>query len=300
MNPEGAMLRFHHLIGILTALALAVTLWGMAADAQKRPGRKAVQKEAPKPVVIVPDAKEGRKAYRRAYWTTTGLTCIHCHADFNEKKDPLDTKIRPGHSLYNSAHRAIWRDYRGENILDLKLAMKVCIDTWMVRPDTAAMRADSLRADSLRKAEARLKKLRRGRKKASAEEAPSPDTTVVRPVWDHTRIMADVAAYLEEISPEAQSKPIEAVRAQTIPGDLALQQGNLGRGKTLYERSCSICHANGPAPSLYRNGYTPRQIAKKVRGLSPEGIAGVIMPAFSLDRLSNLELLDVVAYVVKM
>lgn len=291
------MLRFHHLIFTLIALTLLATLWGMAADAQRKGHPKAAKKEAPKPVEIVPDPKEGRKAYRRAYWTTTGLTCIHCHADFNEKKDPLDAKIRPAHPLYNSAHRAIWRDYRGENILDLKLAMKVCIDTWIVRPDTAAMRADSIRADSLRKAEAKLKKLNRGKKKM---EIPPPDTTAFTPAWDYTKIVTDIAAYLEEVSPEAQSKPIEVVRTQTIPNDLVLQQGDLARGKVIYERSCGICHANGPAPSLYRNGYTPRQVARKIRGLSPEGIAGVIMPAFSLDRLSNLDLLDIVAYVVRM
>lgn len=294
------MLRFHHLIIALTVSTVALTLHGMSADAQRKGHPKAVKKEAPKPVEIVPDAKEGRKAYRRAYWTTTGLTCIHCHADFNEKKDPLDTKLRPGHTLYDSAHRAIWRDYRGENILDLKLAMKVCIDTWIVKPDTAAMRADSIRADSLKKAEAKLKKLKRGRKLVKSEETPPPDTTNVSPVWDYVRIVADIAAYLEEISPEAQSKPIDVSRTQTLLGDLVLQQGNPARGKVIYERSCSICHANGPAPSLYRNGYTPRQIAKKVRGLSPEGIAGVLMPAFSLDRLTNLELVDVVAYVVRM
>ena len=294
------MLRFHHLIFALIAATFVLTLHGMSADAQRKGHQKAVKKEEAKPVEIVSDAKEGRKAYRRAHWTTTGLTCIHCHADFNEKKDPLDTKIRPGHSLYDSAHRAIWRDYRGENILDLKLAMKVCIDTWIVKPDTAAMRADSIRADSLRKVEAKLKKLRRGRKLVKTEETPPPDTTNVAPVWDYTRIAADIAAYLEEISPEAQSKPIEVVRTQTLLSDLVLQQGNPARGKIIYDRSCSICHASGPAPSLYRNGYTPRQIARKVRGLSPEGIAGVIMPAFSLDRLTNLELVDVVAYVVRM
>lgn len=295
------MLRFYHLTFALAALTLVVTLSGMVADAQKRGHRKSPAKEEAKPPAeVVGDPKEGRKAYRRAYWTTTGLTCIHCHADFNEKKDPLDTKIRPGHSLYNSAHRAIWRDYRGENILDLKLAMKVCIDTWIVVPDTAAMRADSIRADSLAKAEAKLKKMKRGKGKKK-EEAP-PDTTMQppKPVWDYTRIMADIAAYLEEISPELQSKPIDVVRTQTIPNDQVLRQGDLARGKAIYERSCGICHANGPAPSLYRNGYTPRQIAKKIRGLSPEGIAGVLMPAFSLDRLSNLDLINIVAYAVRM
>ncbi len=294
------MLRFHYLIIALTVSTIALTLHGLSADAQRKGHPKAVKKEAPKPVEIVPDAKEGRKAYRRAYWTTTGLTCIHCHADFNEKKDPLDTKLRPGHTLYDSAHRAIWRDYRGENILDLKLAMKVCIDTWIVKPDTAAMRADSIRADSLKKAEAKLKKLKRGRKLVKPEETPPPDTTNVSPVCDYGKIVADIAAYLEEISPEAQSKPIDVSRTQTLLDELVLQAGNQPRGKAIYQHPCSICHANGPAPSLYRNGFTPRQIAKKVRGLSPEGIAGVLMPAFSLDRLTNLELVDVVAYVVRM
>jgi mono/diheme cytochrome c family protein len=291
------MPRFHRLIIALILSTSVLTLWGLSANAQRKGHARGAPEEEPRPAEIVPDAKEGRKAYRRAHWTTTGLTCIHCHADFNEKKDPLDTKIRPAHPLYNSAHRAIWRDYRGENILDLKLAMKVCIDTWIVKPDTAAMRADSIRADSLRKVEEKLRRQRRGKKPV---ELPPPDTTAFKPAWDYTRIAADIASYLEEISPEAQSKPVEVVRTETIPSDPALQQGNLARGKVIYERSCSICHASGPAPSLYRNGYTPRQIARKVRGLSPEGIAGVIMPAFSLDRLSNLDLVDVVAYVVRM
>ena len=112
--------------------------------------------------------------------------------------------------------------------------------------------------------------------------------------------MRKIALYVEEISPEQQSKPIDVTRTESIPSDIVLKRGNLVKGKAIFEKSCSICHAEGPAPSLYRNGYTHREIARKIRGLSKTGIAGVIMPGFSVDRLSNMELLDIVAYVARM
>ena len=256
---------------------LAITillLLAVAADGQKKSRKMTAPKEAEG------DPWEGRKAYRRAFWTTTGLTCIHCHADFNEKKDPFDKRIRPGHSLYNSANRAIWRNYKGEMIKDLKTAMKVCIDTWIVKPDSAEI-----------KAKAKAAKKRRRRRRKVTEKMTG---------WDHMKIMTDITAYLKEMSPERSSKPVEVTREETIPSDRTLKSGNPATGRVIFERSCSICHADGPAPSLYRNGYTHRQIARKVRGLSPEGIAGVIMPGFSIDRLSKLELINVVSHVAKL
>jgi hypothetical protein len=43
---------------------------------------------------------------RTANWTSTGLTCFHCHADFNEKKTP-DGQVRLGHSLFNAGFRTL-------------------------------------------------------------------------------------------------------------------------------------------------------------------------------------------------
>ena len=82
-----------------------------------------------------------------------------------------------------------------------------------------------------------------------------------------------------------------------------LALGEAAFGGVVFRKSCLICHKDegtGPAPSLVRNGYSRYQIAKKVRGLGTTGLNGLMMPPFSKDRLSDRQLLNVVAYVYQL
>ncbi len=114
-----------------------------------------------------------------------------------------------------------------------------------------------------------------------------------------------LVAYLqsEELSPEQKSKPLEPIVDDKMPSDRMLSLGDASFGGVVFRQSCGICHkteGTGPAPSLIRNGYSRYQIAKKVRGLDEKGLNGLRMPLFSKDRLSDRQLLNVVAYVYQL
>lgn len=82
-----------------------------------------------------------------------------------------------------------------------------------------------------------------------------------------------------------------------------LTMGDSSLGSVVFRRSCEICHihdGSGPAPSLIRNGFSRYQIGKKIRGLDNKGLRGIAMPPFSKDRLSDREMLNVVAFVYQL
>ena len=58
------------------------------------------------------DVGTGRRLFRSHDWTATGLTCLHCHADFNEKKEP-DDYVRSGYSISNAGLRTEWQIWDG-------------------------------------------------------------------------------------------------------------------------------------------------------------------------------------------
>ena len=63
---------------------------------------------------------------------------------------------------------------------------------------------------------------------------------------------------------------------------------------------CHTRDGRGPAPNLLRNGLSRYQIAKKVRQVENKGLEGLVMPPFPKDRLSDRELINVVAFVYEM
>lgn len=209
------------------------------------------------------DIVDGKQLFWSTDWSATGLTCAHCHADFNEKKDP-DDRLRPGHSLYNGGFRAEWQTWDGRKIQTLKKAVEMCIVRWIV-----------------------------------AREGEEEDKL---PAKHHLR---KVLAYLrsDDLSPEKKSRAIEPMRTNKLPSDQLLELGDLNLGMPIFRRSCSHCHlddGSGPAPSLIRNGYSRYQIAKKVRGIDNPGLEGLVMPPFSKDRISDRELINIVAFIYQM
>ena len=210
------------------------------------------------------DLVAGKRLFRSTDISESGITCWHCHANFNEKKTP-DDYVRPGHPMYNVGHRSAFRKYDGSPLRTLDDAIGSCMIRWMTKRKATGY---------------------------DGEGAPKHD-------------VRQLAAYLqsEEISPEQKSKPIEPILDEKIPGDRMLSLGDPAFGGAVFRQSCGICHkteGTGPAPSLVRNGYSRYQIAKKIRGLDPKGLNGLRMPPFSKDRLSDRQLLNVVAYVYQL
>lgn len=210
------------------------------------------------------DEDAGKLLFRSAEWTATGLTCMHCHSDFNEKRTP-DGLMRPASSLYNSGFRAWYNTWNRNTTLNLQEAIEACMVRWIT-------------------------------------EREEGKNSGVLPAPHHVR---QVMAFLRssEMVVESKAKPLEPMWVDAIPGDRLLMMGDPVVGVRIFRRSCATCHVSdgtGPAPSLVRNGYSRYQIAKKLRGIDNPGLKGLVMPAFPLDRLSDRELINVVAYVYGM
>ena len=192
----------------------------------------------------------------------TGIACIHCHADFNEKKEP-DDLVRPAHPLFNAGFRAEWQTWDGRKIATLDMAILTCMERWITERED--------------------------------DGGKTPPKHRIR----------QLKAYLRsnKLSPERKSKPIEPNFSKQLPRERALRAGDSALGSTVFRKSCMICHAtdgSGPAPSLLRNGYSRYQIAKKIREVENSGLNGLVMPPFPKDRLSDRQLINVVAFVYQM
>jgi cytochrome c553 len=210
------------------------------------------------------DVVAGKRQFRSREGSATGMTCWHCHADFNEKKTP-DQYVRPGHPMFNAGFRAQFQAWDGKPLRSLEAAISTCMERWITERKDGSL---------------------------SGEAAPA-------------HRVRQLAAYLqtEDLSPERKSKAVEPMRAEAVPGDRMLTMGDSSLGSVVFRRSCEICHIHdgkGPAPSLIRNGFSRYQIGKKIRGLDNKGLRGIAMPPFSKDRLSDREMLNVVAFVYQL
>lgn len=100
----------------------------------------------------------------------------------------------------------------------------------------------------------------------------------------------------------------DLVDIQIVPPPADLSGGELAAGQELFNTRCIVCHGlNGEgtelAPQITERGLTEEYIAERTRrsGLvdSPTyaGLTGGIMPFWGDDRLSDDELVDIVAFV---
>jgi cytochrome c len=206
----------------MSVFCLLLGLTGISTAADRRQGMAVDQN----------DANAGKQLFRSSEWTATGLTCIHCHADFNEKKDP-DGKVRPGHSLFNSGYRMLFSMWNAETTHSLQEAIRVCMVRWSTR----------------RKAK---------------------ENSGVEPSQHHVRqLIAFLKS--ESMVEDQKAKALEPKWTNQIPSDRMLKVGDIDIGFRVFRRSCQACHAmdgSGPGPSLNRNGYSRYQIAKKIRAIN--------------------------------
>jgi len=237
-------------------LYLALTLAPLALGAQEEPE------------VITGKADAGRRLFYSAALGTNGLSCAHCHADFDEGAQD-DGLIRAGHSLYGAASRPNWwgRDpAKPDPYPNIGAAAAVCVEHFMRQPD-----------------------------RLNAQQ------------------LVDLRAYLRFINRKQQRESLVLSSGADRTGEyLGYDAGNRLRGRELFYATCHSCHPNarsgiGSALPLDRE---PAFYARKVRegdglgaqigGLDPNAYnpaSGQFMPFFAVDRLSNDQLSDIIAYI---
>lgn len=112
--------------------------------------------------------------------------------------------------------------------------------------------------------------------------------------------------YLAEVAGEGQSLPLTF---EIVEPPASLEGGDPMAGQDLFNESCVVCHgvdAAGTerAPALQGSLLDAELIARRVRTSGPqnsrvyEGLTGLRMPFWAADRLSDDELLDVIAFVL--
>jgi cytochrome c len=188
------------------------------------------------------------------------LACMLCHA----RSEPApDGFRRPGHPLLGAGGRASFKAYEGRTATRFVEAINVCLNQWMIAP-----------------------------------------------LWteDDARYVA-VHAYLE-VKSGIDDSPADLLHPiiESAPADLG--GGDPSRGAALFDVSCAICHGMGAtgtshAPILIGRSLLPEYIGRRVRtsGLQSNAdatpFAGGRMPFWSVDRLSDDELRDLVAFIAR-
>ena len=210
----------------------------------------------------------GRLLFFSAAISTNGLSCAHCHS-ISDESVVDDGLLRPGHSLRGAAARTTWwgKEPDDEDAYpDVAAAAVVCVEHFQRNPE-----------------------------KLTAQQ------------------ILDLKAFLVSISRGADRTPLPLSAAADKTGEYrGYDGGDQLRGRGLFFAACHNCHPNGNAgiaPALPRDREASFY-ARKVRegdGLgavlsqvdpnayNPE--AGLFMPFFGADRLSQPDLRDIIAYI---
>jgi polyisoprenoid-binding protein YceI len=105
-----------------------------------------------------------------------------------------------------------------------------------------------------------------------------------------------LGAFLEAISPDPAAELDYRIVYRTY--DSAIRDpigGDAVRGKALADVYCMTCHLDGRAAPTFAPGlYEPEWLVRRVRHL--EGHADKQMPAFTIDRLPDTDLRDIVTF----
>jgi polyisoprenoid-binding protein YceI len=106
----------------------------------------------------------------------------------------------------------------------------------------------------------------------------------------------DLSAFLEAISPDPATELDYRVLYRTYDSDLRDPLGgDMIKGKKLADTHCMICHLEGRAAPVWALGlYDADWLVRRVRHLEGHGDRG--MPPFSIARLTDSELRDIVTY----
>ncbi len=212
-------------------------------------------------------AAEGRILFHSPALSTNGLACSNCHSDFDEKREP-DGRLRAGHPLYNASMRSTYwgqQENDPDRYQSIGDAAVVCVEHFMKNSD-----------------------------KLTARQVES------------------LSEYLKFKSPRPVPSPLALAPAADKTGQyLGHDGGDRIRGRELFYAACHVCHPNSKAGIgvAIPRGKEPGFYARKVRegdglgavlsGLDANAFtlsAGKFMPFFGTDRLSKIQLRDIIAY----
>ncbi len=120
-----------------------------------------------------------------------------------------------------------------------------------------------------------------------------------KPLAASDQRLQNLLAYLRSITPDTNVEPISITRAESIP----TLDGDPRRGEMIYNAACILCHREkGSAPALAFKSQSD-YVAIKIRGLeTPDEAVHEIfgwntsMPFFSMERLSDQQVADIVSY----
>jgi len=214
-------------------------------------------------------SQDGRRLFHSPTISTNGLSCGHCHADFDEETRS-DGLIRAGHSLYNSYYRQTWWGKDPEEAdaySTIDEAAVVCVLHYMRNKDkmTAQQHLD-LRAY--------LKSIARRALHKPLAIAPAADQTgEYKGFGGGNRLSGKELFYASchSCNPNANA----GIAPLPIPRDKA---------PAYYARY--IREGDGLGSVL--SGVNPNAYSFK---------AGKFMPFFGADRLSNEQIRDIIAYI---
>jgi mono/diheme cytochrome c family protein len=100
------------------------------------------------------------------------------------------------------------------------------------------------------------------------------------------------------------------VTTQIVTPPAVLTGGDSIRGRALFNGACALCHGIDGAggqigPMIVGTGLDAAYVARRVRTSGPArsavyvGLTGGVMPFWGADRLSDAELLDIIAFVAE-
>ncbi|MEE2657892.1 MAG: cytochrome c [Candidatus Latescibacterota bacterium] len=211
---------------------------------------------------------EGRVLFHSPALSTNGLSCIDCHADFDEGRMG-DGRIRAGHSLYGAASRqTFWGQEPGDpfRYMDITEAAVTCVKRFMLNPE-------QLTTEQVLSLGAYLKSINR---------RPSIAPLALSPAPDRTGVYADFEG----------GDRIKGRKLFYAACHACHPNGNSGVASAL---------PRDEDPSFYARKIREGDgLGLLFAGIDPDAYdeeSEMFMPFFGADRLSNEQIRHIVAYI---
>lgn len=220
-------------------------------------------------MTVTGTSEAGRRLFHSPTISTNGLSCGHCHADFDEETRS-DGVIRAGHSLFNSFYRETWWGKDPEDpdaYATIDEAAVVCVLHYM-------RNKDQLTAQQQLDLRAYLKSIARRALRTPLAIAPAADKTgEYKGFGGGNRLSGKGVFY-------------NACHSCHPNGNAGIAPLALPRDKDPSYYARIIREGDGLGSVL--SGVDPNAYSFK---------AGKFMPFFGADRLSNAQIRDIIAYI---
>jgi mono/diheme cytochrome c family protein len=212
-------------------------------------------------------AREGQSIFRNRQFGDAGIACADCHAEYEDRLQPAE-RILPGHSILGAARRQLaWNGaFKGDVFHRTAAGAAKCAMLYQNRGKTLDAALTAREADALMAFYSAI---------STGDEPSRLDWTAVTYPGDTTVSKETLARLLE---PLAKLRP------------------NAERGAVLYARACALCHAPGGielGPSI----RTQKKSLPDAPAIIRAGKGG--MPFFSRDKLSDGDIVDIVAFIAR-